>query len=75
MLFYNIVFLITQNFLQCLLIFLTSLGIFFGGVLTPYNKNGKQNNYNNKANYTYQKKDADDVIDAEIVLGTVKNFV
>ncbi len=37
-------------------------------VKQPYNKNGKQNNYNNKANYTYQKKDTDDVIDAEIVL-------
>lgn len=37
-------------------------------VKQPYNKYGKQNNYNNKVNYTYQKKDADDVIDAEIVL-------
>lgn len=36
-------------------------------VKQPYNKNGKQNNYNNKANYTYQKKDTDDVIDAEIL--------
>ena len=37
-------------------------------VKQPYNKNGKQNNYNNKANYKYQTNTADDIIDAEIVL-------
>lgn len=37
-------------------------------VKQPYNKNGKQNNYNNKANYKYQKENTDDIIDAEIVL-------
>lgn len=40
-------------------------------VKQPYNKNGKQNNYNNKSNYKHQK-DSDnstgDVIDAEILL-------
>ena len=34
-------------------------------VKQPYNKNGKQNNYNNKANYKYQKENTDDIIDAE----------
>lgn len=37
-------------------------------VKEPYNKNGKKN-YNNKAkaNYKYQKKNTDDIIDAEIL--------
>lgn len=33
-------------------------------VKQPYNKNGKKNY--NKANYKYQKKNTDDIIDAEI---------
>ena len=37
-------------------------------VKQPYNKTGKQNNYNNKSNYKYHENTTDDVIDAEIVL-------
>lgn len=41
--------------------------VYVKDVKQPYNKNGNQSNYNNKANYKYQKKNTDNIIDAEIL--------